>query len=148
MNQPSLKQPKALPVLFFFELWERYGFYTVQALLVLYLVNIFHFTDKHAYAVYSGFSALMYASPVIGGYLADKFLGFRKAIVIGALLYILGFLIILINVRYAFYFSLAVLIAATGYFKANVSSLLGVYYKKDDPRRDSGFTIFYLGINI
>jgi len=144
----SLKQPSGLYILFGAEMWERFGFYCVQSFLVLYLTKVLGFDDAHADDLYSAFSGLLYAAPVIGGFLADYVLGFRRAIICGAILYILGYFLMLSNNTYAFYFALSLLIGGNGYFKANVSSLLGTLYSANDPRRDSGFTIFYLGINV
>ncbi len=141
-------QPRGLYVLFFAELWERFGFYSIQALLVLFLVKHYGYTDDQAYAFLGAYSALIYASPVLGGYLADKVLGFRKAILLGALLYILGYLGLALQQPDIFYWALSLLIAGNGFFKSSVSTLLGTLYDKDDVRRDSGFTIFYMGINL
>ena len=87
----ELKQPKGLGILFFAELWERFGFYCLQALLVLYLTKVYAYSDDLAYDLFSAYSALIYATPVIGGYLADHYLGFRRAIYRVAVLYILGY---------------------------------------------------------
>jgi POT family proton-dependent oligopeptide transporter len=148
MTMTSLKQPTALYNLFFIELWERFGFYCVQSLLVLFLSKAYHLADAVAYDVFTGFSALIYASPVIGGYIADKFLGFRKAILLGAILYIAGYFALATTNRTLFYPALALLVCGNGFFKSCVSSLVGSLYEHNDPRRDSGFTIFYMGINI
>lgn len=148
MKEQQLGQPKALYLLFFAELWERFGFYTVQALMVLYLTNSLNFSDTKAYNISSASSALLYAAPLIGGWLADRVLGFQRAIIFGFILYIIGYFLLDANAELAFYFSLALIITANGYFKANISSLLGTVYTENDPRRDRGFTIFYMGINI
>lgn len=142
------KQPRALSLLFFSELWERFGFYTVQALMVLYLTNAMHFSDEKAYDVSGAFSALLYAAPLIGGWLADRIVGFQRAITVGFILYMVGYFLMDSHAQMAFYFAMALVIAGNGYFKANVSSLLGTIYEDNDPRRDRGFTIFYMGINI
>ena len=145
----TFKQPKGLYLLFFTELWERYGFYTVQTLLVLFLTKAFLFTDQQAYGLFGAFGALIYATPVIGGYLADKFLGFRKAIFFGGALFILGYLgLAFFYKTHWFYLALAFLICGNGFFKSCVSSLLGELYKKNDIRRESGFTLLYMGINV
>ncbi len=144
----NFKQPVGLKVLFFAELWERFGFYTIQALLVLYLTKVFLFSDTQAYGLFSAFSALIYTTPVIGGYIADRFLGFRKAILLGSILYIIGYLLLGLPNNPYFYLALACLIWGNGFFKSCVSSFLGTFYEKNDIRRDSGFTIFYMGINI
>lgn len=143
------KQPAGLKILFFTELWERYGFYTIQNLLVLYLSKVFLFSDDRAYSLFGAFGAMIYATPVIGGYLADRYIGFRHAVFLGGILFILGYagLALLDHTRW-FYASLALLICGNGFFKSTVSSLLGELYAVNDIRRDSGFTIFYMGINI
>jgi POT family proton-dependent oligopeptide transporter len=145
---PQLKQPSGLGNLSFFELWERFGFYCVQALLVLYLTKAQHFSDTRAYDLYSAFSALIYATPVIGGYIADKLIGYRHAVVTGTVLYIIGYCAL--ATTHAAFFSpgLALLICGNGFFKGCVSSLLGTLYDDPDARRDSGFTIFYMCFNI
>lgn len=148
MNAKSA-QPKGLYYLFFTELWERFGFYTVQTLLVLYLSKALHYSDDKAYLVYGTFSSMIYLTPVIGGYLADKILGFQKAVILGGLLYILGYVFTSIpSGELLFFIGLGILIVSNGFFKANVSSLLGELYGPNDPRREGGFTIFYMGINI
>ncbi|MBB71701.1 MAG: MFS transporter [Legionellales bacterium] len=144
----TIKHPKGLYILFMTEFWERFGFYTVQALLVLFLSKVFLFTDDQSYSLFGAYAGLIYASPVIGGYLADNFLGFRRAIYFGGILFILGYLgLTLFDGQNAFYLSLAFLICGNGFFKSNVSSLLGTLYDHPDIRRDSGFTLFYMGIN-
>ncbi|CAM4427700.1 MAG: Dipeptide and tripeptide permease A [Legionellaceae bacterium] len=148
LKHAQFKHPKGLYVLFFAELWERFGFYSVQALLVLFLIKFYSYTDSQAYAFFGAYSALIYSSPVIGGYLADKVLGFQKAIILGAVLYILGYIGLATLKTDFFYLSLSLLIAGNGFFKGNVSTLLGMLYEKNDIRRDSGFTIFYMGINM
>lgn len=145
----NTRQPKGLYVLFFTELWERYGFYTVQMLLVLFLTKHFLLSDERAYSIFGAYGAMIYATPVIGGYIADKFLGFRRAIFFGGFLFILGYgLLSVLDHGIWFYISLAFLICGNGFFKSNVSSLLGKLYEENDVRRDSGFTIFYMGINV
>jgi POT family proton-dependent oligopeptide transporter len=148
MTTERIKHPPGLPVLFFAELWERFGFYCVQALLVLYLTQKLMWGDKQAYDMFSAFSALIYATPVIGGYLADRLLGYRRAILVGTGLYILGYFGLGSLHPAIFNLALACLIAGNGFFKPNVSSLLGQLYNDPDPRRESGFTLFYMGINI
>lgn len=144
----QLKQPSGLYVLFLTELWERFGFYCVQSLLVLFLTKAYHFSDTQTYATFAAFSALIYATPVIGGYIADKWIGYQRAIIVGSVLYIIGYFALATTSRSLFYFALAFLVAGNGFFKGCVSTLLGTLYQKNDPRRDGGFTIFYMGINI
>ncbi|MFN7096562.1 MAG: peptide MFS transporter [Gammaproteobacteria bacterium] len=145
----TIKQPRGLYILFFTELWERYGFYTIQALLVLFLTEHFLLSDKKAYGIFGAYGAMIYATPVIGGYIADKILGFRRAIYFGGFLFICGYsLLALLDRGIWFYFALSCLICGNGFFKSNVSSLLGRFYSENDVRRDAGFTLFYMGINI
>lgn len=149
MSSISAKQPKGLYLLFFTELWERFGFYTLSTIIVLYLVNGLKLPDTQAYLLYGAFSALLYITPAVGGYLADKYLGFQKAIFLGGLLLVMGYSIIAIPGNlHLFFIGLGVLIIANGFFKPNISSMVGTLYGPNDPRRDGGFTIFYMGINI
>ena len=142
------KQPSGLYVLFGAEIWERFGFYFVQSIMVLYLTAQLSLSDSEADNLYSAFTAALYAAPVLGGLLADSTLGFRRAIILGSTLYTIGYFLTIIHGAYGFYLALSLLVCGNGYFKANVSSLLGTLYTMQDPRRDSGFTLFYFGINI
>lgn len=141
-------QPKGLYPLFFTEMWERFGFYTVQAILILYITNGLRYPDAQAYLLYAAFSALIYLTPVVGGYLADHWLGFRKAVNIGGVLFILGYALMAIPGKTALFWGMSLVVVANGFFKPNVSSMVGDLYQGDDPRRDGGYTIFYMGINI
>ncbi|GAA4426954.1 oligopeptide:H+ symporter [Pontibacter saemangeumensis] len=140
--------PKGLFYLFFAELWERFSFYGMRALLVLYMVNDLLFSDSTAFGIYAAYGALVYATPVIGGMLADKLLGYRKAIMLGAVLMAIGHFALAVQHPLFFYGALALIIVGNGFFKPNISTLVGTLYKQGDPRRDAGFTIFYMGINI
>jgi len=146
------KHPKGLYFLFAIEVWERFSFYGMLALLVLFMKGFFHWDTKKATDIYGWYIGLSFLTPVIGGYLADKFFGQNKCIIAGALLMAVG-QFILFSVPYtssitAFYTGIAFLIAGVGLLKANISTLVGNLYHKDDPRKDAGFTIFYMGINI
>lgn len=153
--------PKGLYILFFAEMWERFSYYGMRALLIFYLTKHFLFTDGQAYGIYGAYTTLVYITPVIGGMLADRFLGQRKAIVIGAILLVIGHAGMAIEgapvadpalrdptILNVFYLSLAFIIAGVGFLKANISAIVGELYPKTDPRRDSGFTLFYVGINL
>lgn len=142
------KQPKGLSVLFLTEMWERFGFYIVQSLLVLYLTQQLNFSDARSYEILGAFTALAYIMPVIGGYIADTILGFRKAIIVGNILLIVGYAMMMFNFSAALYLSLAIIVMGTGFFKPNVSSMVGTLYEPNDNRRETGFTIFYIGINL
>lgn len=140
--------PKALPYLFLTEMWERFGFYVVQGLLVLYMSKAFGFTDEKSYTIMGVFSALAYISPFVGGSLADRILGFKVSILIGGVLLSIGYAMLATGWGNIFYLSLATIVVGNGLFKPNISTLLGLLYAPDNPQRDSGFTIFYMGINI
>lgn len=144
----KLNHPKGLYILFFSELWERFSFYGMRALLVLYMTKSLLYADARAYGVYGAYGALVYAAPVIGGLLADRLLGYRRAIILGGILFVCGHFLMAIPNETVFYIALAFLCLGNGFFKPNVSSLVGKLYGEGDPRRDSGFTIFYMGINI
>ena len=143
------KHPKALPFLFLTEMWERFGFYVVQGLLVLYVTEYFGWTDSDSYTILGVFTALAYISPLAGGFLANKLLGFSTAIIWGGFFLVIGYaLLALPQAEFFLYPALATIIVGNGLFKPNISSLLGMQYEQNDPRRDAGFTIFYIGINI
>ncbi len=146
-------QPKELYILFFTEMWERFNYYGMRALLVLYMVyelfvNKRGFGDSQAYAIYAAYGSLVYATPYIGGILADKYLGYKKSIIFGGILMAMGEFLMMANTQFTFYIALAMIIVGNGFFKPNISSIVGGLYEKDDPRRDGGFTIFYMGINM
>ena len=141
--------PVGLYTLFFAEMWERFSYYGMRALLVFYMLKGFlGYGDEQAYTVYGAYTALVYMTPFIGGMLADRVLGQRVAVVIGGLLMAAGQLLLTVEVEWAFYFALALLICGNGFFKPNISTMVGSLYKYGDPRRDDGFNIFYMGINL
>jgi POT family proton-dependent oligopeptide transporter len=142
------KQPRGLYLLFFTELWERFGFYTLQTIIILYMTKALLMTDDKAYLLYGAFSSMLYLTPVIGGYVADRYLGFQRAIMIGGVLLMIGYLVMAIPGDKFFFLGLSIIIVANGLFKPNVSCILGDLYRPGDPRRDGGFTLFYMGINI
>ena len=164
-EQTFFGHPKALFILFFTEMWERFSFYGMKALLIFYLTKYHLFSDDSGNLLIGSYAALVYAVPVIGGFIADKYLGFRKAIVFGGIMLVLGHLGMAYEGNAAtqsmtgeitrdnlalqvFYFSMALIILGVGFLKANISSLVGELYEVGDKRRDSGFTIFYMGINL
>jgi proton-dependent oligopeptide transporter, POT family len=150
--------PRVLFFLFMVELWERFSYYGMRALLVLYLTakmvdgvkSGFGMPDKLAYGIYAAYGALVYLTPLLGGYLADKILGFRKAIIWGAILMAAGQFTLATSTgtELLLYLGLGLLVLGNGFFKPNISSMIGRFYKQGDPRRDGAFTIFYMGINI
>lgn len=148
ISQKFNHHPRGLYYLFFAEMWERFSFYGMRALLVLYMVSEFKFSDVRAYGIMAAYAALVYTTPIIGGFIADHFIGNRRAIISGGVFIAIGHACLAIDGMAFFYFGLAFIIAGTGLFKANVSTLVGQLYEEGDPRRDAGFTIFYMGINI
>ncbi len=148
--------PKALFALFMVELWERFSYYGMRALLVLYMTaevikgakSGFGFADEKAFGIYAAYGALVYLTPIIGGFFADRMMGFRNAILWGAALMAAGQFTLFMDNETMFYIGLALLVVGNGFFKPNISSMIGKFYKKGDPRRDGAFTIFYMGINI
>lgn len=161
LERTILGHPPGLFVLFMTEMWERFSYYGMRALLVLYLTKHFLFDREAAYGLYGAYTTLVYITPVLGGYLADKYLGQRKAVLIGAVLLVLGHLGMAYEgepvlegqtadpgVLNVFYFSLALIISGVGFLKANISTIVGELYPKTDHRRDSAYTIFYVGINL
>lgn len=157
--------PVGLYILFFTEMWERFSFYGMKALLIFYLTQYHLFSDTNGNLLIGSYAALVYAIPVVGGFIADRYLGFRKAVIFGGVLLVLGHLGMAYEGNAAtrsmtgdivrddfalqvFYFSLALIIMGVGFLKANISSLVGELYAVGDKRRDSGFTIFYMGINL
>ncbi len=168
MNNPALANqrqlfghPLGLYVCFFTEMWERFAFYGLKALLFLYLTKHHAFTDTNGYLLLGTYAGLAYALPVVGGLLADQYLGMRKAVNFGGFLMAIGMLgmaytgqaatpeggsdAFAIQVMYA---SLALVAVGVGFLKPNISTIVGRLYEDNDPRRDSAFTIFYMGINI
>ncbi len=141
-----LGHPKGLFVLFGAEMWERFSYYGMRALLVLYLTNHLKFDEPRALDIYATYTGLVYLTPLLGGYLADRALGQRKAVLIGGILMALGHFAMafepLLNL------ALGLLILGNGFFKPNISTIVGRLYPPGDPRRDGGYTIFYMGINL
>lgn len=145
----TLKQPKPLVIFFLTEMWERYGFYVIQSLLALYLSHDFGFSDSRTYALVGAFTALTYVSPIIGGSIADKYLGQKISIIMGAVILFISYILLSINhTLMQLYFALAGVSVGTGLLKPNISSLLGNLYPENDNRRESGFTLFYMGITL
>lgn len=156
VKPPSERQilghPQGLFYLFFAELWERFSFYGMRALLTLYMVNvIFEKLVERDYAtaaVYASYGSLVYASTVVGGRISDSILGMRNSIFLGGILMAIGHFVLAIENDIAFFLALSFIIVGNGFFKPNISTFVGTLYEKGDPKKDSGFTIFYMGINI
>lgn len=140
--------PKGLYLLFFVELWERFSFYGMRALIVLYMVQELLFSTEKAGNIYGLYTGLVYLSPIIGGYLADRFIGQRKCITFGVILMSVGLFMLASGCHSLFFLSLFLMILSNGFFKSNISSVLGLLYGNDNTKKDAGFTIFYMGINL
>ena len=152
MNQTinqRLRQPKALYLLFAVKMWECFSFYGMRALMVLYLVNQLGMDDLRAYGIYAIYGALVEFGGVLGGRVADRLLGLRKAIVYGGWLIAAGHICLAISEHsWAFFGGLALIVIGSGLFSTNISALLGAFYEEGDARREQGFTLFYMGINV
>lgn len=160
-NSATLKQkelfghPVGLYVLFFTEMWERFSYYGMRAILVLYLVAETQgenaglgWSNGEALALYGWYTMLVYVASIPGGWIADKFLGQKKSVLVGGILLVAGHGILSVEEMWAFYSGLALIISGVGMLKPNISTMVGGLYKQGDIRRDKGFTIFYIGINL
>ena len=142
------KYPEQLWYLFFSEMWERFSFYGMRGMLVIFMVSQLAMNDKVANLQYGATQAFVYAFTFIGGLFADKILGYRKSLFWGGLLMIAGSIILAINPQQFFFFGISFTIIGTGFFKPNISTIVGKLYKDDDHRRDAGFSLFYAGVNL
>ncbi|MEM6914769.1 MAG: oligopeptide:H+ symporter, partial [Pseudomonadota bacterium] len=153
--------PRGLYVLFFTEMWERFSYYGMRALLIFYLTKHFLFTQDAAYGIYGAYTTLVYILPVIGGAIADRYLGLRKSVLVGAVLLVVGHGLMAIEgapvqeggrpnpvILNIFYLALTLIAMGVGFLKANISALVGELYEKTDQRRDQAFTLYYVGINL
>ena len=142
------KYPKQLWYLFFSEMWERFSFYGMRGMLVIFMVNQLMMNDEVANLQYGATQAFVYAFTFIGGLFADKILGYRKSLFWGGLLMIVGSVILAIDPKQFFFFGISFTIIGTGFFKPNISTMVGKLYKDNDNRRDAGFSLFYAGVNL
>jgi len=148
--------PPGLFVLFFTEMWERFSYYGMRALLIFYLTKHWLYSDERASVIYGAYTALVYITPVIGGYLADRYLGQRKAVQFGAVLLAFGHFLMGVEgdggqgspTLNVFWLALSFIIVGSGFLKANISVIVGQLYPRTDARRDPAYTIFYMGINL
>ena len=155
LNQRTiLSHPIGLFVLFFTEMWERFSYYGMRAILVLFLTSSlmeegWAWSREDALVLYGWYTGLVYLTPILGGFLADKFLGYRNATILGAFIMTLGHASMALEsfTESFFYLGLGLMIVGNGFFKPNISSIVGQLYKVDDKRKDGGYTIFYMGIN-
>lgn len=148
-----LGHPSGLFVLFFTEMWERFSYYGMRALLVLFLISAFglggwEWPIEHAMALYGTYTALVYITPIIGGYIADNYIGYQRAVIIGAIIMTLGHASMAIESSHIFlYIGIALLIVGNGFFKPNMTSIISRMYKDTPEKKDGAFTIFYMGVN-
>ena len=148
--------PKGLYMLFFAEMWERFSYYGMRALLIFYLTQHWLFSDSKSTLIYGAYTSLVYITPVLGGYLADRYLGQRKAVLFGGVLLAAGHSLMAVEgvggqddpTINVFWAALAFIIVGSGFLKANISVMVGQLYKLTDVRRDGAYTIFYMGINL
>ena len=152
-DQSFFGHPRGLATLFFTEMWERFSYYGMRAILIFYLTDSvakggLGFADSKAGAVYGLYTAMVYLMCLGGGWVADRITGQRRAVLIGGLLIACGEFCLVVPAEMAFYLGLVLLVCGTGLLKGNVSTIVGQLYAQGDPRRDSGFSIFYMGINI
>lgn len=140
--------PKGLYLLFFVEMWERFSYYGMRALLVLYMVQQLLYSNEKAGNIYGFYTGFVYLTPILGGYIADKIIGQRRCITIGASLMCLGLFMLSSGQEVLFLPSLFIMVIANGFFKSNISSVLGILYGNNNDKKDSAFTIFYMGINL
>ncbi len=146
--------PVGLYILFMTEMWERFSYYGMRGILVLYLVSVTHganpglgWTHTHALALYGWYTMLVYVACIPGGIIADKLLGQKDTVLIGGILLTIGHSVLAIKAMWAFYLGLVLIVLGVGLLKANISTMVGGLYQKGDIRRDKGFSIFYMGIN-
>lgn len=144
----ALRHPPGLYVLFFTELWERYSFYSMMAILTLYMDEVLHFDAARIGRVYGGYIGGVYLLPLVGGFLADRALGFYRAVLLGGLLMMVGHLVLAVESLPFFYTALALLATGSGLLKPNVSTIVGNLYRDRPELRDAGFNLFYMGINL
>lgn len=146
----AFKQPKAFYLIFSIELWERFGFYGLQAIMAVYLVKQLGMSEADSIALFASFSALVYGLVAIGGWLGDKVLGTKRVIVLGVIVLAIGYALVAFSGHNTdiVYLGMATIAVGSGLFKANPSSLLSTCYEKDDPRLDGAFTMFYMSINV
>ncbi len=144
------RQPRGLYLLFGVEMWERFSYYGMRAFLVLFLVSTaggFGWSKQEASHLYAWYTGLVYLTPLLGGYLADRVLGTHRAVVIGSVVIASGHFCLAIPAQTSFFVGLGLIVLGTGFFKSNISTMVGQLYRKEDRRRDAAFTIFYMGIN-
>ncbi|NRA44516.1 MAG: peptide MFS transporter [Oligoflexales bacterium] len=154
-NEEWFGHPKGLFILFFTELWERFSYYGMRAILVLYMISLttdknpgFGWDEATALGIYGWYTMAVYLASIPGGIIADRFLGQKKTVMLGGALLCAGHIVLAINAMWAFFLGLALIVLGVGALKPNISTMVGGLYEPSDIRRESGFTIFYIGINL
>ena len=140
--------PRGLSTLFFTEMWERFSYYGMRAFLILYMTKALGFADAHAGAVYGNYTMSAWAAPIFGGIIADRWLGQYRSVLVGGIIIALGHFTLAFHPLPFFYAGLTLIVIGTGLLKPNVSGIVGALYESEDERRDAGFSIFYMGINL
>src|SRR6266487_4291162 len=140
--------PRGLSTLFFTEMWERFSYYGMRGFLILYMVKALGFTDQHAGAVYGNYVSSVWLAAILGGVVADRWLGQYRSVLVGGSIIALGHFTLAFHPLPFFYAGLSLIVIGTGLLKPNASTLVGSLYEQEDERRDAGFSIFYMGINL
>jgi POT family proton-dependent oligopeptide transporter len=149
MGTASDRHPRGLYILFATEMWERYGFYTAAAVMTLYLQRGgFGWSKAQATNLWSNYLMFVYATPLVGGWLADRFLGYRRSVFMGGIFFIAGYALLGLGSVTTYYLALACIFAGNGFFKPNISTMVGNLYPPTSPLKDAAYSIFYMGINI
>ncbi|MCB0444881.1 MAG: oligopeptide:H+ symporter, partial [Gelidibacter sp.] len=151
-ENPVIGHPAGLFVLFFTEMWERFSYYGMRALLVLFLTSSLFdegwaWPREHALALYGTYTSLVYLTPILGGHIADKIIGYRKAVVVGALVMTLGHAAMAVDTHLALYIGLFLLVVGNGFFKPTMTSIISQMYENHSHKKDGAFTIYYMGVN-
>ncbi len=140
--------PRGLSTLFFTEMWERFSYYGMRAFLILYMVHALGFDDKHAGSIYGTYTSSAWAAAIVGGIIADRWLGQYRSVLLGGIIIALGHFTLAFHPLPMFYAGLSLIVIGTGLLKPNVSGIVGALYEPGDARRDAGFSVFYMGINL
>lgn len=156
MEKAKSGHPRGLYVLFMTEMWERFSYYGMRAMFVLYMVKCLMMDKEDASQIYGNYTGLVYLTPLLGGYIADRYWGNRRSILLGSLIMALGQFLMFASAcvytssmaHWIMFTGLGLLILGNGFFKPNISTMVGDLYEKADSRRDSAYTIFYMGVNV
>ncbi len=148
LKEKIAANPPGLYVLFYTQMWELFGRFSITALLILYLTKSFHIPDSEAFTIYSTFIALLFGLPILGGYLADRYLGGRRAVLLGASIMAIGNTLLVVPVKEVVLVGLAIIAIGSGFFLPSIPPLVSAIYEHDDKKRDAGFTLYYLGTNV